>query len=223
LLYLLFYYCAAKSQNAERIYNVATRKDSCGSGDRTLDEPTGNVAKFLSNTKSNRATLSSLSYFGNRSINAVNRKLITSSSGHIQTDDLNSPIFWIGGMHKMFTSAKSDGLVQLQNKFDKLAKEQLISKYHKIDPNLKFGYTGSFRTGKVGNPEKIKMGKTEINIDDFDIDFWIESDELFKIYGKNLRADVEFRSILNNTPGFEGLRPNKKGFSIKFKPSTSNK
>ena len=34
----------------------------------------------------------------------------------------------------------------------------------------------------------------------------------------HFEANQEFRGILSNTPGFEGLRPNKKGFSIKFEP-----
>jgi len=42
---------------------------------------------------------------------------------------------------------------------------------------------------------------------------------LYEKYGSNLRADPEFRKILSETPGFEGVKPNKEGFSIKFKPS----
>jgi RHS repeat-associated protein len=121
-----------------------------------------------------------------------------------------------------FGFGKSLILRNLQSKFNKLVETELLPKFLEIDPNLKAGYTGSFKTGKVGNPEKIKMGKIDLDLDDFDIDFWIESDKLLEIYGKNLRANPEFRSILKNTQGFEGLRPNKKGFSIKFKPSTPN-
>jgi hypothetical protein len=109
-------------------------------------------------------------------------------------------------------------LSNLQSTFDDLATEKLLPKYLKDDPNLKAGYTGSFKTGKVGNPNKPTYGQ-DVNLDQFDIDFWIESDILYKKYGSNLRADLEFRKTLSQTPGFEGLKPNKEGFSIKFKPS----
>ena len=52
----------------------------------------------------------------------------------------------------------------------------------------------------------------------FDIDYYIKSDVLYKEFGNSIKANQEFRGILSNTPGFEGLRPNKKGFSIKFEP-----
>jgi RHS repeat-associated protein len=107
----------------------------------------------------------------------------------------------------------------LQSKFEELAETHLLNKYRQIDPNLKSGYTGSFSTGKVGNPTKSTFGQP-VDLNNFDIDFWIESDALYKKFGGNLRADPEFRKILNNTPGFEGLKPNKQGFSIKFKPAS---
>ena len=40
------------------------------------------------------------------------------------------------------------------------------------------------------------------------------------MYGNSLKANPNFREILANTPGFEGLKPNKAGFTIKFKPSS---
>jgi len=58
-----------------------------------------------------------------------------------------------------------------------------------------------------------------IDLNRFDIDYWIESDLLFQKYGPKLKANPEFRKILLETPGFEGLKPNKEGFSILFKPS----
>jgi hypothetical protein len=108
-------------------------------------------------------------------------------------------------------------LTGLQSKFGQLAESSLLPKYLKIDPNLKSGFTGSFSTGVVNNPLKSTFGQS-INLTQFDIDFWIESDILYKQYGPNLRADVEFRKVLSETQGFEGLKPNKEGFSIKFKP-----
>jgi len=70
----------------------------------------------------------------------------------------------------------------------------------------------------VGNSNKARFGEP-IDLDDFDVDFFIQSDILLEQFGGNLRANPEFREILSNTPGFEGLRKNKKGFSIKFLPS----
>jgi hypothetical protein len=83
---------------------------------------------------------------------------------------------------------------------------------------LKAGYTGSFRTGTVGNPNKATFGQP-IDLNKFDVDYWIESDILFKQFGPNLKANPAFRKILSETPGFEGLKPDKDGFSIKFKHS----
>lgn len=114
-------------------------------------------------------------------------------------------------------SSSTDKIKELQGKFEELAERFLLPKYRKLDPDLKAGYTGSFRTGKVGNPKKPTFG-SPINLKSFDIDYWIESDLLCDAFGKNLRADVDFRKLLSETPGFEGLKPNKSGFSIKFKP-----
>lgn len=111
-------------------------------------------------------------------------------------------------------------LSQLQSKLDDLVKTDLLPKYQAMDPNLKWGYTGSFKTGVVGNRSKPTVGQP-IDLTKFDVDLWIESDILYKKFGPNLRADVEFRKVLSKTPGFEGLKPNKEGFSILFKPSTS--
>ncbi|MFY0255164.1 hypothetical protein ACDQ55_14545 [Chitinophaga sp. 30R24] len=105
----------------------------------------------------------------------------------------------------------------LQAKFEKLAEEHLLPEYKKIDPNLKAGYTGSFKTGKVGNPNKPTYGQP-VNLSQFDIDYWIQSDLLHQQNGKTLKANTNFRELLGQTPGFEGLKPDKKGFSIKFKP-----
>lgn len=96
---------------------------------------------------------------------------------------------------------------------------QLLPQFRKLDPNLVSGFTGSLRTGVVGNPSKARFGQS-IDLNDFDVDFFIKSDILLKKFGGNLRANPEFRKLLSNTPGFEGLRANKKGFSIKFLPSS---
>jgi len=115
-------------------------------------------------------------------------------------------------------SSSLSKISNLQAKFNDLVKTDLLPNYLKLDPNLKSGYTGSFKTGKVGNANKPTFGEP-INLNDFDIDFRIKSDKLFNLYGKNLRANEKFRELLKKTKGFEGLRPNKKGFSIKFEPS----
>lgn len=126
-----------------------------------------------------------------------------------------------GSMVKGLAAAATQNtlLSRLQAKFDELADTHLLPNYKAIDPDLEWGYTGSFKTGTVNNPKKPTFGQP-INLSDFDIDVWIKSDILRQIYGTNLRADVAFRKILSNTPGFEGLRPNKLGFSIKFLPSS---
>ena len=126
-----------------------------------------------------------------------------------------------GGLGEPCKVAASGVFGQLQRKFDELAEAQLLPKYRALDPNLKWGYTGSFKTGKVGNPSKPTFGQP-IDLSKFDVDVWIESDILYKKFGSNLRADVEFRKLLSKTPGFEGLKPNKQGFSIKFKPSSAD-
>lgn len=107
----------------------------------------------------------------------------------------------------------------MQSKFDDLAEAHLLPQFRKLDPNLTAGFTGSFKTGVVGNPSKARFGQA-VDLNDFDVDFFIKNDILLKKFGSNLRANPEFRKILSNTPGFEGLRPNKKGFSIKFLPSS---
>ncbi len=58
----------------------------------------------------------------------------------------------------------------LQSKFEELAETHLLNKYRQIDPNLKSGYTGSFSTGKVGNPTKSTFGQP-VDLNNFDIDF----------------------------------------------------
>ena len=115
--------------------------------------------------------------------------------------------------------SNSNELISLQAQFEQLANEKLLPKYLEIDPNLKSGYTGSFKTGVVGNSTKATYGEP-INLSSYDIDFWIESNILFDKFGKKLTPDPEFRQILQQTPGFEGLRPNSKGFTIKFKPAS---
>lgn len=115
--------------------------------------------------------------------------------------------------------APISGLKSLQGKLDDLAETHLLPKFRKLDPNLEAGYTGSFKTGTVGNPYKATFGQP-IDLNKFDVDYWIKSDVLYEKFGNSLKADVEFRKILANTPGFEGLKPNKQGFSIKFLPST---
>lgn len=117
-------------------------------------------------------------------------------------------------------SEQEKKIAELQAKLEELAEKHLLPKYREIDPNLEAGYTGSFKTGTVGNPNKPTFGEP-INLAKFDIDYWIKSDTLYEQKGNSLKADPEFRQILADTPGFEGLKPNKEGFSIKFKPSDS--
>ena len=109
-------------------------------------------------------------------------------------------------------------IAELHKKLDSLADEHLLPQFREIDPNLEAVYTGSFKTGTVGNPNKPTYGQP-INLDNYDIDYWIKSDKLYEMYGNSLKANPEFRNILGETPGFEGLKPNKQGFSIKFLPS----
>lgn len=111
----------------------------------------------------------------------------------------------------------SEQISQLHQKLEELAEKCLLPKYKEIDPNLKAGYTGSFKTGTVGNPNKSTYGQP-IDLSNYDIDYYIKSDILSSTYGNSLKADPEFRAILAKTLGFEGLKPNKQGFSIKFKP-----
>ena len=108
-------------------------------------------------------------------------------------------------------------LRELQDKFTELANKHLIPNYQKADPNLKWGYRGSFGTGIVGNLKKSTFGQPT-NLSDFDVDFWIESNILYKRYGRKLMPNPDFRDLLENTSGFEGLRPGRKGFTIRFSP-----
>ena len=110
-------------------------------------------------------------------------------------------------------------LTGLQTKLENLADEHLLPQFRAIDSNLEAGYTGSFKTGVVGNPSKATFGQP-IDLSKFDIDYWIKSDTLYQQYGNSLKANAGFRQILSETPGFEGLKPNKAGFSIKFLPSS---
>jgi hypothetical protein len=110
-------------------------------------------------------------------------------------------------------------LVRLQAAFENLAEKYLLPKFRAVDPGLKAGFTGSFNTGVVGNPNKSRYGQG-VDLNDFDIDYWIESDVLFSRMGNKLASDPKFRQVLSETAGFEGLRQGKKGFSIKFKPSS---
>lgn len=126
------------------------------------------------------------------------------------------------GMGKAVSTARYTddffaSLANLQNKFDELADSFLLPKYKELDPMLDAGFTGSFRTGYVGNPNKPTYG-SRIDFNNFDIDYYINSNGLHQSFGNSLKADAEFRKVLSNTPGFEGLRSNKQGFSIKFNP-----
>ncbi|WP_373289179.1 pre-toxin TG domain-containing protein [Paenibacillus hunanensis] len=118
------------------------------------------------------------------------------------------------------TGSVSPEIVELHTKLDDLAEKYLLPQFREIDPNLTAGYTGSFKTGTVGNPNKPTYGQP-INLSKYDIDYFIESDILYEQFGNSLKANPEFRKILSKTPGFEGLKPNKAGFSIKFKPSNN--
>ena len=109
-------------------------------------------------------------------------------------------------------------LARLQGTFDDLAEQHLLPQFRALDPNLKTGYTGSFRTGIVGAEKKPTFGQP-IDLNNYDVDYWIESDVLFKQFGSKLEPNPAFRKILSETPGFEGLRPGRSGFTIKFKPS----
>nr|WP_321383956.1 hypothetical protein [uncultured Enterococcus sp.] len=109
-------------------------------------------------------------------------------------------------------------LQKLHGELDNLAEKHLLPQFSEIDPNLEAGYTGSFKTGTVGNPNKSTFGQP-IDLTNYDIDFYIKSDVLYELYGNSVKANPQFREILSQTPGFEGLKPNKQGFSIKFLPS----
>ncbi len=111
-------------------------------------------------------------------------------------------------------------LQKLHGKLDNLTEKHLLPQFSKIDPNLEAGYIGSFKTGTVGNPNKSTFGQP-IDLNNYDIDFYIKSDVLYEMYGNSIKANPQFREILSQTPGFEGLKPNKQGFSIKFLPSSN--
>jgi hypothetical protein len=93
----------------------------------------------------------------------------------------------------------------------------------KIDPDAKIGLTGSAATGKVGNPNKATFGQP-INQDQFDLDLFVQSDKLFGQFGGKLKAAPELRQhLVENFPELmQGLKPGKKGLSIKFRPSTDD-
>ncbi|MCG7409118.1 hypothetical protein MH117_17000 [Paenibacillus sp. ACRRX] len=140
----------------------------------------------------------------------------------VSTPAANTTIKWKNGQPDLIGFYKGKGdpkLSELHTKLDQLAEKHLLQQFREIDPNIKAGYTGSFKTGTVGNPNKPTFGQP-INLKKYDIDYYIESDILFKKFGNSLKANPEFRKILSETPGFEGLKPNKEGFSIKFKPSS---
>ena len=67
-------------------------------------EPSGDVKGFITNKNLKEGYLDYLLSVGNRVINDHNRSQISLASGHIKTDDLNSPILWVGGLNKFFTS-----------------------------------------------------------------------------------------------------------------------
>ncbi|WDF51269.1 hypothetical protein PQ460_02065 [Paenibacillus sp. KACC 21273] len=92
----------------------------------------------------------------------------------------------------------SEQISQLHQKLGELAEKYLLPKYKEIDPNLKAGYTGSFKTGTVGNPNKSTYGQP-IDLSNYDIDYYIKSDILSSTYGNSLKADPEFRVILAKT------------------------
>lgn len=105
---------------------------------------------------------------------------------------------------------------ELRARFDRLVRTQLLPRYQQLDPKLSYGYTGSFRTGVVGNPDKVERFGQAIDLSNYDIDFWIKSKLFHPNYGKGLHADIPFRELLAQTPGFKGLRIGQDGFSIKF-------
>ncbi len=93
-----------------------------------------------------------------------------------------------------------------------------LSQFKRIDPNLKIGLTGSSATGKVGNPNKPTFGQP-IDSTQFDLDLFIQSDVLYKQFGDKLRAAPELRqALVERFPELlQGLKPGKKGLSIKFR------
>jgi hypothetical protein len=96
-----------------------------------------------------------------------------------------------------------------------------LAKFTKVDPSAKIGLTGSAATGKVGNPNKATFGQP-INQDEFDLDLFVQSDKLFEQFGGKLKAAPELRQhLIDHFPDLmQGLKPGKKGLSIKFRPSS---
>jgi hypothetical protein len=115
-----------------------------------------------------------------------------------------------------FTSGLHDSLKQSLNAGE-------LARFMKIDPDAKIGLTGSAATGKVGNPNKATFGQP-INQDQFDLDLFVQSDKLFGQFGGKLKAAPELRQhLVENFPELmQGLKPGKKGLSIKFRPSTDD-
>ncbi len=94
--------------------------------------------------------------------------------------------------------------------------------FRTIDPEARIGLTGSAVTGRVGNPNKVTYGQP-INPNDFDVDLFIQSDILYEQFGGGLRAAPNLRNALvKQYPEiFVGLRPGKKGLSIKFREASA--
>nr|WP_046228909.1 polymorphic toxin-type HINT domain-containing protein [Paenibacillus algorifonticola] len=144
---------------------------------------------------------------------------------NFEVEDFNSYFvsnlgIWVHNCEVNGAGKLSPIMIELHTKLDDLAEKHLLPQFREIDPNLKSGYTGSFKTGTVGNPSKPTYGQP-INMNKYDIDYFIESDILYEKFGNSLKANPVFRKILSEIPGFEGLKPNKEGFSIKFKPSSN--
>ena len=86
------------------------------------------------------------------------------------------------------------------------------------------GFRGSLARGTVGNRRKSTFGQP-INLDDFDVDAFIVSDELVTRYGNRRwgnqipelkKIQEEIRVALGELPEFQGLRPGEKGFSFRI-------
>lgn len=97
-----------------------------------------------------------------------------------------------------------------------------LAEFKRLDPKARIGLTGSASTGRVGNPKKYTPF---VNREDFDLDIFVQSDELFAKFGGKLKAAPRLRKALEEQfPDlFKGLRqPGKKGVSIKFRPSSES-
>ncbi|ALV08953.1 hypothetical protein RD2015_4512 [Roseateles depolymerans] len=94
-----------------------------------------------------------------------------------------------------------------------------LAEFRVLDPTAKIGLTGSSATGRVGNPNKETFGKP-INMNEFDLDLFVQSDLLLDQLGGKLRAVPILRQeLVNDFPIlFKGLKSGKKGLSIKFRP-----